>query len=149
MKRPEKGLSGVFPVFRQSSKYSSTAAWKELSSSSTDEPFYLDEDVDVLVASLLRSRGFEATTAHQAGQLGKTDAEQLEYAVSQRATILTHNRTDFEVLAREYFEQEKLHYGIIVVTLNYPNTLSRKRKQDYLGTRAIATTNFYNIFSNP
>lgn len=24
---------------------------------------YLDEDVDVLVASLLRSRGFEATTA--------------------------------------------------------------------------------------
>ncbi len=27
---------------------------------------YLDEDVDVLVATLLRSRGFEATTAHQA-----------------------------------------------------------------------------------
>jgi hypothetical protein len=42
---------------------------------------YLDEDVDVLVAALLRSRGFEATTAHQAGQLGKTDAEQLEYAL--------------------------------------------------------------------
>lgn len=37
---------------------------------------YLDEDVDVLVASLLRSRGFEATTAQQAGQLGKTEAEQ-------------------------------------------------------------------------
>jgi predicted nuclease of predicted toxin-antitoxin system len=79
---------------------------------------YLDEDVDVLVASLLRSRGFEATTAHQAGQLGKTDAEQLEYAVSQRAAILTHNRTDFEDLAREYFEQEKLHYGIIIAVRN-------------------------------
>ncbi|UBF29029.1 DUF5615 family PIN-like protein [Kovacikia minuta CCNUW1] len=79
---------------------------------------YLDEDVDVLVASLLCSRGFEATTAHQAGQLGKTDAEQLEYAVSQRTAILTHNRIDFENLAREYFEQEKLHYGIIVAVRN-------------------------------
>ncbi|MCC5634458.1 DUF5615 family PIN-like protein [Nostoc sp. CHAB 5844] len=79
---------------------------------------YLDEDVDVLVASLLCSRGFEATTAHQARQLGKTDAEQLEYAVSQRAAILTHNRTDFEYLAREYFEQEKLHYGIIIAVRN-------------------------------
>ncbi len=79
---------------------------------------YLDEDVDVLVASLLRPRGFEATTAQQAGQLGKTDAEQLGYAVSQQAAILTHNRIDFENLAREYFEQERIHYGIIVAVRN-------------------------------
>jgi predicted nuclease of predicted toxin-antitoxin system len=59
---------------------------------------YLDEDVDVLVASLLRSRGFEATTAHQARQLGKSDAEQLQYAVSQSAAILTHNRIDITPL---------------------------------------------------
>jgi len=79
---------------------------------------YLDEDVDVLVASLIRSRGFDATTAQQAGQLGKSDAEQLEYAVSQRAAILTHNRIDFENLAREYFEQGRIHYGIIVAVRN-------------------------------
>ncbi|NES98326.1 MAG: hypothetical protein F6K32_24710 [Desertifilum sp. SIO1I2] len=79
---------------------------------------YLDEDVDVLVATLLRSRGFEATTQNQAEQLGKTDVEQLEYAVSQRAAILTHNRTDFEELARGYFEQGKLHYGIIISVRN-------------------------------
>ncbi len=64
---------------------------------------YLDEDVDVLVASLLNSRGFEATTAKQAGQLGKTDVEQLEYAISKKAAILTHNRNDFAALAQEYF----------------------------------------------
>ena len=75
---------------------------------------YLDEDVDVLVASLLRYRGFKATTAQQAGQLGKTDAEQLEYATRQGAAILTHNRTDFENLARQYFDTGKLHSGIIV-----------------------------------
>ncbi len=75
---------------------------------------YLDEDVDVLIARLLRSRGFNATTAQQARQLGKTDAEQLEYATNQRAAILTHNRTDFEDLAREYFDTGKSHSGIIV-----------------------------------
>ncbi|NER52539.1 MAG: hypothetical protein F6J92_39060 [Symploca sp. SIO1A3] len=76
---------------------------------------YLDEDVDVLVASLLTSRGFKATTAKQAGQLGKTDAEQLEYATSLKAAILTHNRTDFEALARDYFDRGKLHSGIIIM----------------------------------
>lgn len=75
---------------------------------------YLDEDVDVLVASLLHSRGFDATTAQQVGQLGKSDAEQLEYAVSQKKAILTHNRIDFEHLAREYFEQEKMHFRTLV-----------------------------------
>ncbi len=75
---------------------------------------YLDEDVDVLVASLLNSRGFEATTAKQAGQLGKTDVEQLEYAISQKAAILTHNRNDFAALAQEYFSREGKHYGIII-----------------------------------
>ncbi|MEK0181206.1 DUF5615 family PIN-like protein [Microcoleus anatoxicus] len=75
---------------------------------------YLDEDVDVLVASLLNSRGFEATTAKQAGQLGKTDVEQLEYAISKKAAILTHNRNDFAALAQEYFSREGKHYGIII-----------------------------------
>lgn len=75
---------------------------------------YLDEDVDILVAALLRSRGFSATTAQQARQLGKTDAEQLAYATSQRAAILTHNRTDFEDLAQEYFSAGKFHTGIVV-----------------------------------
>ncbi|MEL6438993.1 MAG: DUF5615 family PIN-like protein [Cyanobacteria bacterium J06621_8] len=75
---------------------------------------YLDEDVDVLVASLLCSRGFNATIAQQAKQLGKTDAEQLEYAISQGNAILTHNRTNFENLAREYFDAGKSHAGIIV-----------------------------------
>lgn len=87
---------------------------------------YLDEDIDVLIATLLRSRGFVATTALQAGQLGKTDAEQLEYAISQRAAILTHNRIDFEDLAREYFEQKRFHSGIIIAVRNpYQEVLRR------------------------
>jgi predicted nuclease of predicted toxin-antitoxin system len=79
---------------------------------------YLDEDVDVLVANLLHSRGFKAITTQAAGQLGKSDAEQLEYAIAQEAAILTHNRVDFEALARKYFEQGKTHYGIIIAVRN-------------------------------
>jgi hypothetical protein len=36
---------------------------------------YLDEDVDVLVAELLRAYGFVAITARDAGQRQKSDAE--------------------------------------------------------------------------
>ncbi len=41
---------------------------------------YLDEDVSVMVADLLRARGFQTVTARDAGQLGQTDSSQLEYS---------------------------------------------------------------------
>jgi predicted nuclease of predicted toxin-antitoxin system len=61
---------------------------------------YLDEDVDVLVADLVRAKSFLATTTRGDGQVGNNDEEQLAYAVSQQKTLLTHNRTDFEQLNR-------------------------------------------------
>lgn len=76
--------------------------------------FYLDEDVSVLVADLIKARGFSITTTPEARQRGKSDAEQLHYAVSQRATLVTHNRADFEVLGREYFNSGRKHYGIVI-----------------------------------
>lgn len=65
---------------------------------------YLDEDVNVLVAKLLRARGFDAITARDAGQLHATDAEQFTYAVDQARTLVTHNRTDFKELVQSYFD---------------------------------------------
>jgi len=50
---------------------------------------YLDEDVNVLVADLLKARGFDAITARDAGTLNATDAEQFTYAVSQARTLVT------------------------------------------------------------
>jgi predicted nuclease of predicted toxin-antitoxin system len=55
---------------------------------------YLDEDVDVLVADLLRARGFVATTTRDAGKLQASDTEQMACAVSRQETLLTHNRAD-------------------------------------------------------
>jgi len=75
---------------------------------------YLDEDVDVLVADLLRSRGFKVTTTQEAEQIGKNDDEQLAYAIVQRSVLLTHNRVHFEALGREFFAIGKNHHGIII-----------------------------------
>lgn len=61
---------------------------------------YLDEDVSVLVADLLRARGFIDDTTQETGRTGQNDEAQLEYAVRQHKTLLTHNRADFEALVR-------------------------------------------------
>jgi len=40
-------------------------------------PVYLDEDVSVIVAAILKARGFDVVTARDAGQLGRSDFQQL------------------------------------------------------------------------
>lgn len=87
---------------------------------------YLDEDVHVIIADLLRGRGFNATTARNENQLEKSDEEQLAFAVSQHKTLLTHNRHDFEMLAREYSSTGKAHYGIILAVRNLPYEVVRR-----------------------
>lgn len=75
---------------------------------------YLDEDVSVLLSELLRGRGFIAVTTRDAEMLGKSDREQLRYAVESKYILLTHNRVDFERLHEEYRESSEGHYGIII-----------------------------------
>lgn len=80
---------------------------------------YLDEDVDVLVAELLRARGFVALTTQGAGRLGSNDDEQLSYAISEQKALLTHNRFDFEKRATASYAAGRKHYGIIIATPQY------------------------------
>ena len=87
---------------------------------------YLDEDVSVLVAEVLRARGFTALTTREAGQLQNTDVDQLAYAVSQHRTFLTHNRADFEALAKDYFATGQTHYGIIIAVRHPPHEIVRR-----------------------
>jgi predicted nuclease of predicted toxin-antitoxin system len=75
---------------------------------------YLDEDVDVLLAELVAFRGFSVETTIQAGMLGATDVEQLEYAARRDRVLLTHNRRDFERLAEQWRGQGKQHSGILL-----------------------------------
>ena len=87
---------------------------------------YLDEDVHVLVADLIRARGFEALTTRDAGQLQNTDPQQLAYAINHHLTLLRNNRVDFERLAQEYFNRDKKHYGIILAVRHPPQEIARR-----------------------
>jgi predicted nuclease of predicted toxin-antitoxin system len=87
---------------------------------------YLDEDVSVLLASLLRSRGFEVMTTQESGNAAASDERQLEYAASDGLALLTHNRTDFEQLADQYFRNGRRHAGIIIAVRRMPHDILRR-----------------------
>jgi len=75
---------------------------------------FLDEDVRVLLAEVLRSRGYLATHVIEVKRTGKSDAEQLAYAVKNGMAVLTHNVRDFIVLHKAFQTAGKNHFGIIV-----------------------------------
>jgi predicted nuclease of predicted toxin-antitoxin system len=74
----------------------------------------LDEDVRVVLAAILRQRGYDTVHVLEVGRTGKSDPEQLAYAVHQRRAILTHNIRDYLRLHRAYQAQGKDHHGILV-----------------------------------
>jgi predicted nuclease of predicted toxin-antitoxin system len=75
---------------------------------------YLDEDVRVLLAEVLRSRGYQATHVLEVKRTGKSDAEQLAYAAKNGMAILTHNIRDYVILDKSYQTAGKNHFGIII-----------------------------------
>lgn len=87
---------------------------------------YLDEDVDVRVAELLRARGFSALTTREAGNLGASDVAQLSFAASQQRAFVTHNRVDFESLAQAYFSAGTTHAGLIIAVRRPPLEIVRR-----------------------
>ena len=75
---------------------------------------YLDEDIDPLLAKVLRDRGLDCTSAHESGNRGYADADQLALASSQGRAILTFNVKDFVQLTQEFAVSGRTHNGIIV-----------------------------------
>jgi len=88
--------------------------------------FYLDEDVDVLIAELIRSQNFQAISTDEVGHKGNSDPQQLEYAVSRNCTIVTHNRVDFEELAQAYFFDNQIHHGIVIAVQRSPHEVAER-----------------------
>lgn len=75
---------------------------------------YLDEDVRVLLAEVLHSRGYHATHVLDVKRTGRSDAEQLAHAAKNGMAILTHNIRDYIVLNKDCQVAEKNHFGIII-----------------------------------
>ena len=63
---------------------------------------YVDENMHVLVPTYLRSRGFDALHARDAGMKGASDREQFRYAIEHERVIVTHDRLDFLALHDEW-----------------------------------------------
>jgi hypothetical protein len=76
---------------------------------------YFDEDVSIGVVENMRTRGFDDLSARGACALGRSDDEQMLYAVSQRRAVVTHNCIDFEKKHKKLLDSGMNHYGIIVV----------------------------------
>lgn len=87
---------------------------------------YLDEDVDVLLATLLLAHGFEATTTLDADMLGVDDVDQLAFAAQNQWAMLTHNRIHFESLVESYHAAGQSHAGVIIAVRRPPHELTRR-----------------------
>jgi len=75
---------------------------------------YLDEDIDPLLAKVLRDRGVDCLSTQQAGNCGLSDTDQLAFATSQGRAIVTFNIKDFIQLSHEYAASGLHHEGIIL-----------------------------------
>jgi hypothetical protein len=76
--------------------------------------FYLDEDLSPRIAVVSRSRGLDAVSAHEVGNHGLTDEEQLTYAARAGRSLLTGNVRHFAALGRRAVNMAVPHAGIIL-----------------------------------
>lgn len=76
---------------------------------------YMDEDaMDTDVVSILRSRGVDVLTAHEAEMLHKEDDKHLDYATEHNRVLVSFNAGDFQRLHKQYLKAGKSHAGIIL-----------------------------------
>lgn len=75
---------------------------------------YLDENIPEAVGLALSLRGYDVLTTVEAGNKGKDDLFQLEFASSQGRLLFTFNVKDFVMLHLEFLKKGKPHKGIIV-----------------------------------
>ncbi len=79
----------------------------------------LDEDLSPRVAELLRQRGFDALGAHEAGQVGRSDLEQLRFATRENRCLVTRDVADFIEIVQDLVNQQEPHAGIILVPASF------------------------------
>ena len=75
---------------------------------------YLDEDVQLLLAKVLRERAYDAVSAHECGNRGKPDVEQFAFAIQQGRSVITFNARDFVPIAADAMAANQTFPGLIV-----------------------------------
>jgi len=95
---------------------------------------YLDEMIPIVLALVLRQHGYDVLAAKEVNMFGKSDEEQLAFAVSNRMAIITFNIKDFVLLHQSWLSEKKNHFGIIV------SPEIKISKLIYLGLRLLGRT---------
>ncbi len=86
----------------------------------------LDEDVHSGLAHALRKRGYDAIHAQELDRKGRSDADQLLFAIQQKRCLFTFNVKDFVILHNQHMKNCQEHWGIIVAKqLPFRETMSR------------------------
>lgn len=93
---------------------------------------YLEQDVPVQLAGMLRAQGVDVLTTLEAGGLGQDDLDQLATAVAADRAMVTHNQLDFEQLHEEYLQAGRSHSGIIIAAQRRNLGVTRDRIVDLL-----------------
>ena len=75
---------------------------------------FLDEDVHSGLAHALRKRGYDAIHAQELDRKGRSDSDQLLFAIQQERCLFTFNVKDFVILHNRYAKSQQEHWGIIV-----------------------------------
>lgn len=74
---------------------------------------FLDEDVHAGLTHTLHQRGFDVVHAQEMKRKGRSDADQLAFAVQEKRCLVAFNIRDFVLLHNSYLKQDKEHWGII------------------------------------
>jgi hypothetical protein len=77
---------------------------------------YVDEDsMQRPVMAGVRAAGIDVITVSEAGRLGRSDHDHLEYATSLDRTVFTSNVRDFARLHRQWWSANRVHGGIVAL----------------------------------
>jgi|SRR5579884_4213625 len=87
--------------------------------------FVLDENVPHLLASLLRSLGYDADSAKELGRLGLSDPEVLRRAATDGRALVTVNGRDFRMLHEAWIAWRRRWEDEVVRLCAAPLALSR------------------------
>ena len=75
---------------------------------------YFDENIQAALAEALETRGVDAITTQQAGNVGAEDNRQLAYAADEKRTILSYNKRDFALIHYQWMRIGRSHAGIVL-----------------------------------